>query len=297
MRFITYIHNEKSHIGVLTNDLSHVIPLDHIIKDSRLTTDMNNFICYATNEEHQIIRETLDTSCVYATLLTTVKVISPIPKPLHDILCVGVNYKAHLAEASIALNDGKLNEIKKPVLFSKRAAFISGNDAYLDAAFSLDSDVDYESELAVIIGKGGKNISRDDALNHIWGYSVFNDFSSRTLQREYGQWFHGKSLDGYSSMGPCIITVDEFDINEPHEISSFVNGELRQQSTLKQMVNTIPEIIEAFSAGMTLEAGDIIATGTPAGVGMGFDPPKFLVSGDTVICKIEGIGKLKTTIR
>lgn len=134
-------------------------------------------------------------------------------------------------------------------------------------------------------------------MSHVFGYSVFNDFSARKLQRNHQQWFKGKSLDGYSAMGPSILTTDEFDLTVPHEIGTLVNGQQRQKATLSQMMTTVPQIIQQLSAGMTLQAGDIIATGTPAGVAMGMTPPKYLQPGDQVICYIEGLGRLENTIR
>lgn len=230
-----------------------------------------------------------------AVRLAEVELLAPIQKPLQDILAVGVNYFDHVKEASTALNE-TFQEKRRPVFFSKRAQQILGPGQTLQGAFDLDPELDYEAELAVIIGKTGKNIQPEDSLNYVFGYSCFNDFSSRTLQRAHQQWFKGKSLDGYTAMGPVIVTKDDFDLSARHSIQSFVNGEKRQDALISQMMTTVPEIISQLSQGMTLVPGDIIATGTPAGVAMGMDKPKYLQPGDTVKVHIDDIGDLITHI-
>ena len=159
------------------------------------------------------------------------------------------------------------------------------------------TSLDYEAELAVIIGRDCKNVRERDAAACIFGYTVLNDVSARNLQTEHNQWYFGKSLDGFTPMGPCIVTEDEIPYPPALSISSTVNGELRQNSNTKYLLHSISEIIAELSQGMTLLAGTIIATGTPAGVGMGFDPPKFLKSGDVVTCEIEKIGRLTNMVK
>ena len=157
--------------------------------------------------------------------------------------------------------------------------------------------LDYEAELAVIIGKTARNVKAKDAADYIFGYTVLNDVSARVLQTAHKQWYFGKSLDGFTPMGPCIVTADEIVFPPALHITARVNGELRQDSTTDLLITSIADIIEELSSGMTLLPGTIISTGTPSGVGMGFDPPKFLKPGDVVECAIEGIGTLRNTVR
>jgi 2-keto-4-pentenoate hydratase/2-oxohepta-3-ene-1,7-dioic acid hydratase in catechol pathway len=156
--------------------------------------------------------------------------------------------------------------------------------------------LDYEAELAVIIGKTARNVPAADAEQYIFGYTILNDVSARVLQTAHKQWYFGKSLDGFTPIGPCIVTADEICFPPALPIRTRVNGELRQDSTTDLLITGIADIIAELSSGMTLLPGTIIATGTPSGVGMGFDPPKFLKSGDVVECEIEGIGVLRNTV-
>ena len=157
--------------------------------------------------------------------------------------------------------------------------------------------LDYEAELAVIIGRAAKNVKAKDAMDYIFGYTVLNDVSARVLQAAHKQWYFGKSLDGFTPIGPCIVTADEIVFPPALHITARVNGELRQDSTTDLLITSIADIIEELSSGMTLLPGTIISTGTPSGVGMGFDPPKFLKPGDVVECTIDGIGTLRNTVR
>ena len=222
--------------------------------------------------------------------LTDICLTAPILHPRHNVLCVGKNYLDHIAEL------GGGDEKPIPHYFTKRVNRMTGPDEELKAHIDLDPCVDYEVELAVIIGKTGINIPEDKVWDHILGFSILNDFSSRTLQRNHVQWFRGKSLDGYTALGPWIVTKDEFDQPLRLELTSKVNGEIRQQANTELMIFTIEQLVSELSMGMTLEAGDIIATGTPSGVGMGFDPPKYLHVGDTVTLSIDGIGTLENKI-
>lgn len=295
MRFTSYCYRNQNYIGVLSADQLQAFDLTQLL-NRPFPGGMNDFIASVSAEELKIVNSFLEAPDFNGHPVAQVHLNAPITKPIHDILCVGLNYKAHVAEATAALKNDQLNQDKKPILFGKRALRILGPDEPLQGQFELDAELDYESELAVIIGKSSKNIAPEQALDHIFGYSIFNDFSSRTLQRDHVQWLKGKSLDGYSALGPFIVTPDEFDINSELSISCEVNGELRQNSRISQMIYDIPRLISELSAGMTLEAGDIIATGTPSGVGMGLNPPSFLKPGDEVICKIEKLGALRTPI-
>ena len=227
--------------------------------------------------------------------ISDVKILSPIPRPNQDIICLGLNYSEHALEAK-EFDSDFTTEKAAAVYFSKRTSYSQGSGAPIPSHKNLTSQLDYEAELAVIIGKDAYQVSEEDAKNYIFGYSVFNDVSAREVQTGHKQWYFGKSLEGFSPMGPCIVTRDEFSYPPALAIKSFVNGEPRQDSNTANLIHGISEIISELSSGMVLKAGTIIATGTPAGVGMGMDPPTFLESGDEVICYIEGIGELRNII-
>lgn len=198
-----------------------------------------------------------------------------------------------------------LKEIKKDttskplnsVYFTKRASVIIGQDDEIDGHLDIDEALDYEVELAVIIGKKGYKIKAEDAEEYIFGYTIMNDISARGLQGKYRQWFIGKSLDTFTSIGPVIVYKDELKILFDLEISSYVNGELRQSSNTNLMITNIRDMIAELSQGITLEPGDIISTGTCSGVGVGFKPPKYMKSKDIVECKIERIGTLRNIVK
>ena len=220
---------------------------------------------------------------------------APIPHPLQDIMCLGINYAAHAEESARYKREAFERNREYAVYFAKRVdeAVADGQD--IPSHSGLTSRLDYEVELAVILGRDAKNVAAADAMDYVFGYTILNDVSARDLQTRHKQWYFGKSLDGFCPMGPWIVTKDEMD--PVQGIRSFINGELRQNSTTALLMFDIPQIIEELSSGMTLKAGSIISTGTPSGVGMGFDPPRFLVSGDIVRCEIDGIGSLTNTVR
>lgn len=220
------------------------------------------------------------------------EMLAPVERSIHDILCVGVNYTDHLEETKEHLAGAVSDEVSGTVYFAKRANRILGANEQIQGRFDLDDKIDYEAELAVIIGKEGKEISEGDAEEYIFGYSVFNDLSSRNLQTKHGQWLLGKSLDNYTIMGPVIVDRTELPMPLELDIKSYVNDELRQNSNTKYLIKKVPGLIAELTKGITLESGDIIATGTPAGVGMGFAPPKFLKKGDKITCEIDRIGRL-----
>ena len=227
---------------------------------------------------------------------TDVKILSPIPVPLQDVICLGLNYTEHAEEAAAYAKEAFTSKDRYPVYFAKRVNHSPADGDPVPAYADLVDSLDYEAELAVIIGKDVKGISPEQVPECIFGYTILNDFSARNLQTRHTQWYLGKSLDGYTPMGPCIVTADEFSFPPRLRISSRVNGELRQDSTTDMLIFGIDYIISDLSRAMTLKAGTIISTGTPKGVGMGFDPPRFLHAGDTVTCEIEGIGTLTNTI-
>lgn len=223
--------------------------------------------------------------------------MAPLPSPRKNIFCVGRNYAEHIAEGDKAQKTN-VGVSEHPVYFTKPGTTVVAPDGDVLIFPSVSTAIDYEVELAIIIGKPGRNIAKDRAYDHIFGYTILNDITARDIQRRHGgQYFKGKSLDGSCPIGPWIVTADA--INDPHDltIGLTVNGEQRQNGHTSDMIFDIPTLIASLSEGLTLQAGDIIATGTPSGVGYAMDPPRFLQAGDTVVCDIERIGQLRNTVR
>ncbi len=228
--------------------------------------------------------------------LRDVRVLAPIPEPRQDVICLGMNYQKHKTEAEQFDAQAFTREKGSAVYFSKRATHCPGPGDPIPGHFDIVDSLDYETELAVILGKDAVNVAEEDAFDYVFGYTIVNDVSARNLQTGHKQWYFGKGLDGFTPMGPCIVTKDAFAQPPAQAIRTWINGELRQDAVTDQLIFGIPHIIHELSQGMTLKAGTVIATGTPAGVGMGFDPPKFLKKGDVVRCEIEGIGVLENTV-
>lgn len=223
--------------------------------------------------------------------------VAPIPVPPKNIFCVGRNYMEHIAEGDRAQKQS-VGVTEVPVYFTKPPTAVIGPDAAIPIFEHVSTNIDYEVELGVIIGKAGRDIPSDRAMDHVFGYTILNDISARDIQRRHGgQYFKGKGLDGSCPMGPWIVTAD--DIADPHNlgIRCSVNGETRQDGNTQNMVFDIPTLIASLSEGLTLEPGDIIATGTPSGVGYAMDPPRYLRDGDTVTCEVDGLGTLSNVIR
>jgi 2-keto-4-pentenoate hydratase/2-oxohepta-3-ene-1,7-dioic acid hydratase in catechol pathway len=225
--------------------------------------------------------------------LKNVELDAPIPEPRRNVWCVGRNYHAHAKELSASVfkdNNAKADEW--PIVFTKVPECVVGPHDDVLVPSEISTQIDYEAELAVIIGKGGKNITRAAALAHVFGYTVVNDVTARDVQMRHGQWDMGKSFDTFCPMGPWIVTADEFDGTKTR-VRCWVNGELRQDGPTENMIFDIPTLIETISRGITLYPGDIIATGTPAGVGMGMKPPRYLAAGDVVRVEIDGLGVIE----
>ncbi|GLS41138.1 hypothetical protein GCM10010869_67350 [Mesorhizobium tianshanense] len=230
--------------------------------------------------------------------LAQVEIEAPIPLPARNIFCVGKNYYEHAHEFARSGFDSSAGSgaiPQHPIIFSKVPESVVATHASVLIDPSVSTAIDYEAELAVIIGKGGRGISKADAYDHVWGYTIVNDVTARDLQGKYSQWLIGKSQDTFCPMGPWAITKDEFDL-ENASVRCFVNDDLRQNSKISLLIFDIPTIISTLSQGITLKPGDIIATGTPVGVGIGFDPPKYLKAGDLVRVEIDGIGTLENRI-
>ena len=218
--------------------------------------------------------------------------LAPIVRPRQDVICLGINYDDHAKEARSFNKEAFDKERPDTIYFSKRVNRATASGEIIPAHEDLVDSLDYEAELGVILGRDVYQISEEEAGGAIFGYTIINDISARNVQTRHKQWYLGKSLDGFTPMGPCIVTPDELGDPANLSIESFVNGELRQSSNTGNMMQTPEGAIAELSQGMTLLAGTIIATGTPAGVGMGFKPPKFLKKGDKVECRIQSIGSL-----
>ena len=220
------------------------------------------------------------------------RILAPVPVPMQDVVCLGVNYKSHMGDMTQGLNFTKKQDT---IYFGKRVNRANDPGGRIPVYDFVDS-LDYEVELGVILGRDAFRVSKEEALSYVMGYTIINDVSARNVQRRHQQWYLGKSLDGYTPMGPCIVTADEIGDIHDLDISCYVNDEKRQSSNTSYMITTVEEAIAELSRGMTLKAGTIIATGTPGGVAMGMNPPKFLKEGDVVRCEISGIGQLVNTV-
>jgi 2-keto-4-pentenoate hydratase/2-oxohepta-3-ene-1,7-dioic acid hydratase in catechol pathway len=232
--------------------------------------------------------------------LAQVQLTAPFPRPRRNIFCVGKNYIAHAKEFagsgfdSSAKAGGDIPTV--PIIFSKVPESVVGPSDFIDMPVGVSEAIDYEAELAVVIGKGGKGIKAADAMAHVWGYTIVNDVTARDWQNRHLQWHMGKSFDTFCPMGPWLVSADECDGTNT-AVRCYVNGELRQDARTTDLIFNIPTLIETLSAGITLYPGDIIATGTPVGVGIGFKPPKYLKAGDTVRVEIDGIGHIENPVR
>ena len=228
--------------------------------------------------------------------LAGAQLLAPLPRPRRSLFCVGRNYHAHAKE----LHDTVFKDNAKvvdgwPIVFSKLPECVVGPGAQvLLPGAEVSTQIDYEAELTIVIGRGGRNITRADALSHVYGYTIVNDVTARDVQMRHSQWDLGKSFDTFCPMGPWIVTADELDAGDTR-VRCWVNGELRQDASTRDLIFDIPTLIETCSRGITLLPGDVIATGTPAGVGMGMSPPRWLGHGDTVRIEIDGIGVLENS--
>jgi len=230
--------------------------------------------------------------------LADVEIRAPFPRPSRNIFCVGKNYYEHAQEFASSGFDSSAAAgavPKAPIVFSKVPESVTAHGQPIPINAAVTEAVDYEAELAVVIGRGGRGIRKADALNHVWGYTIVNDVTARDIQGRHSQWLLGKSQDGFCPMGPVAVSADSFDLDGA-QLRCWVNGELRQNISTSNLIFDVPTLIETISEGITLYPGDLIATGTPAGVGIGFDPPKYLQPGDVVRMEIAGIGVLENPV-
>jgi 2-keto-4-pentenoate hydratase/2-oxohepta-3-ene-1,7-dioic acid hydratase in catechol pathway len=221
---------------------------------------------------------------------------APLPVPRRNIFCLGKNYIDHAREMASKMQvSGEAPQV--PIFFTKATTAVIAPEVPIPAYPELTRKLDYEAELALIIGTGGRDIAPQRAWEHVFGYTAINDVSARDLQKNHVQWFRAKSLDGFAPMGPVVVHRSAMPALTDIRVQSYVNGELRQNATFDQLIFDVPAILSVLSSGMTLLPGDIIATGTPAGVGMGFSPPKYLHPGDEVVVEVTGVGALRNPVQ
>jgi 2-keto-4-pentenoate hydratase/2-oxohepta-3-ene-1,7-dioic acid hydratase in catechol pathway len=272
--------------------LQSVTPL--VMRDGTSVTDLMEVI------RNQARFASLYTDGGDAIALPALKLRAPLV-PVRNIMCVGKNYREHAKEFTASGFDssasGAADAIPTaPIIFTKVPQSVVGPDEAIVYPTGVSEQLDYEAELAVVIGKGGRGMSLESAMEHVWGYTIINDVTARDLQAKHKQWFLGKSMDTFAPMGPWCVTADEVDLASAG-IKCWVNGELRQDAKFTDLIFDVPTLISTISAGITLVPGDIIATGTPAGVGIGFKPPRFLSKGDTISMEVDGIGRLTNPVR
>jgi 2-keto-4-pentenoate hydratase/2-oxohepta-3-ene-1,7-dioic acid hydratase in catechol pathway len=300
MKVLTYIFENKEQIGFFIEEEKAIVPFKEVgIEESSINDMIENYTLEEILEKVNKAVLDADKSGVPLRKISVeeTKAAPPIPCPKQDIICLGINYWAHAEESARYKKEAFDRDRTYPIYFAKRVNRAVADGEYIDSHRDMFENLDYESELAVVIGKACKNATPENAQDYIFGYTIVNDMSAREIQTRHKQWYFGKSLDEFTPMGPVIVTADEISYPPQLDIKSYVNGELRQNSNTSLLINDIDYIICELSQGMTLMPGTIISTGTPAGVGMGFEPPKFLNIGDEVVCEIQGIGKIKNKIK
>ena len=301
MRFYTAVTNDKEEllVGFEQGARAYRLSLLARLMPKLAFADMNALVM-GWNEEVKAALASLaaneDVLSGAAVNVDELQLCAPIVHPRQDVVCLGINYDAHAQEAGRFSDEAFGGERPYTIYFSKRVSRATATKELVPSYKGLVDSLDYECELGVVLGKDCKGVTKEEAKQYIFGYTIINDISARNLQTRHKQWYLGKSLDGFTPMGPCIVTADEIGDEQSLDISCTVNGELRQSSNTKYMIQTVCGAISELSQGMTLQAGTIIATGTPAGVGMGMQPPQFLQTGDVVECRIAKIGILTNTI-
>jgi 2-keto-4-pentenoate hydratase/2-oxohepta-3-ene-1,7-dioic acid hydratase in catechol pathway len=297
MKLVTFTQRRRTRIGVMAEDGETIVDLS--VAAPELPTDMTALIV-GGRKALAMARAALKTRKKDARLpVRKVRLRAPIAEPRRNILCVGKNYYDHAHEfdkSGFNATAGSDAVPDVPIIFTKAPTTVIGPNDPIPSRLDPTKSVDYEVELAVVIGKAGRGISRRDAFRHVYGYTIVNDVTARHLQSRHKQWFLGKSLDGFCPMGPWLVTADEIKDVRKLRVQTRVNGELRQNALVKDLIFNIPTLIKTLSMGMTLVPGDIIATGTPAGVGIGFKPPRFLKRGDVVALSIDGLGVLENPV-
>jgi 2-keto-4-pentenoate hydratase/2-oxohepta-3-ene-1,7-dioic acid hydratase in catechol pathway len=299
MKFVTAEQNGKIFVGMVDEEQNVVINIQtaEYVMNGEATLPHSLLECIALGEvfieKAQKIKQWTEThfSDEYICPFSNIRLLAPIPRPTKNIFCVGKNYVEH------ALELGSDSDIPEHImLFSKVPTTVVGPEAVVLNHQHVTNELDYEGELAVVIGKKGKGIRKEEALDYVFGYTIVNDITARDLQERHKQFLLGKSLDTSCPMGPWIVHKSSIPNPNQLNIETKVNGETRQKANTEQFIFNVETIISTISQGMTLEPGDIIATGTPAGVGKGMNPPRFLKPGDVIEVTIEGIGTLRNEI-
>jgi 2-keto-4-pentenoate hydratase/2-oxohepta-3-ene-1,7-dioic acid hydratase in catechol pathway len=293
MRLVTFSNDKGARIGVHEAASDTIVDLAAV---TRLPREMTAFVALGKRGLQRARRAVKSGEGRIPAAAVTL--LAPFPRPAKNVLCVGKNYHDHAREFQQSGVDatGKETIPEVPIIFTKWPNSVIGPGVPIPVANDYTDTTDYEGELTVVIGTGGRNIAARDAFDHVYGYTIVNDVSARTLQNRHRQWFLGKSLDGYCPMGPCLLTADEVKDAGTMHLLTRVNGEVRQDAMVSQLIFDIPTLIETISRVMTLEPGDLIATGTCAGVGIGFDPPRYLRKGDVVAITIDPIGTLENPV-
>lgn len=292
MRLATYETRrlKKPQAGVVVGE--QIIPLRSL---DRFPDSMLELIRRG-RDEWERLRGTLSDVQADSMKVGDVRLLAPIPRPVRNIMCLGWNYAAHADESARATGE-EVPRPQHPIVFTKAPTSVNSPFGQFQYDRAFTEELDWEVELGVIIGVGGKAIPVEQALDHVFGYTVINDISARDIQRRHKQFFLGKSLDGACPMGPWIVSADEVQDPQTLTLKTYVNSELKQVGRTADQIFSVSETISILSRGMTLVPGDIIATGTPDGVGFARNPPEFLRSGDVVACVIDGIGRIETTIQ
>jgi len=297
MIFLTFAAADGPHLGLVIDD--NVLDLTKAWPSASQTSAPRHVgdLAEAGEAGLAIVRD-LASAVNSANLVAqaSLTLMAPIPRPKKNVFCVGRNYKDHIDEGMRAQGKAPAPLPTVPEFFTKPPTAVIASGETIPQHANVTEQLDYEVELAVIIGKPGSNIAAQNAFNHVFGYSIINDITGRDMQRRYGQWFKGKGLDRSCPFGPVVVHASALPNVADIRIFSTVNGEVRQDSRTSRMIFDIPAIIEHLTRGLTLEAGDVIATGTPSGVGYAMTPPRFLLKGDRVTAEIEGIGILSNSI-
>lgn len=288
MRVATFRWGGRRHAGLLSNDGRRVTPLALGERGERRGALALVEVMAAGRGVPRASGASLPVSAV--------TLEAPLPAPRRNLFCVGRNYREHAAELAGSVFRGAAADTAWPMVFTKVPESVIGPGDAIVVPRGVSEQIDYEAELAVVIGTGGRDIRASSAMDYVWGYTIVNDVTARDLQQRHSQWDLGKSLDTFCPMGPWLVSADEVDGTDLR-IECSVNGELRQSARTSQLIFDIPTLVETCSRGITLFPGDLIATGTPAGVGMGFSPPRWLRSGDVVRIEIEGVGILENPVR
>ena len=291
MKLVMFEAQGQKSPGLMSEDGHQIMPLAALGFE---VPDLMAFIRLGDAALAELSGKAVFTDAAIST--SDVTLLAPIPNPEQDVICLGINYMAHAAESARYKKEAFGGERPYAVYFSKRVNEAVAPYGQIDAHADMVDSLDYEAELAVIIGKEARHVAEKDVKDYIFGYTVLNDVSARNIQTRHKQWYFGKSLDGFTPMGPCIATRDSFAWPPVLGIRSYVNGERRQNSDTGLLIFGIDHVVSELSRGMTLRPGTIISMGTPAGVGMGFVPPRFLRSGDVVECVIDGIGSIRNTV-